>query len=142
MSYHNCSCSLSKPSPNPPDDFSDEAVSSPLEKRHGCDNAQVSSCQSLPVSDFHGMQNSCDVCRDCYETCSCAGSSFPLRTSTLSVLRGFALPRNSCRCLRRNSYQEKNALSVCCFDKKTPRLRGNVLLNLGKTTGLLAHINT
>ena len=47
--------------------------------------------------------------------------------------RDFALPRNSCRSLRKNSYQEKNTLSVCCFDGKTRRLPA--LLDVGKSTG-------
>ena len=129
MSYHNCSCSAPEPSPKPSEDSSDESPTSPLDSCHA--NAHVTSCQSLPVSYNHGMQDSCDVCRQCCETCSCAENSFPLRT--FSVLRSFPLPRNSCRSLRRNSYQEKNALSVCCFDSKTPRLHG--LLNIGKGTG-------
>ena len=127
MSYHNCSCSASEPSPEPSEDSSNESPTSPLDSCH----AHVTSCQSLPVSYNHGMQDSCDVCRQCHETCSCAENSFPLRT--FSVLRSFPLPRNSCRSLRRNSYQEKTALSVCCFDSKTPRLHG--LLNIGKGTG-------
>ncbi|XP_028415895.1 thioredoxin domain-containing protein 11-like [Dendronephthya gigantea] len=58
------------------------------------------------------------------------------RYETFSVLRSFALPRNSCRSLRKNSYQEKNALSVCCFDNKVPRLQD--LVNFGKSSGVVS----
>ena len=127
MSYHNCSCP--EPEPRHSDHHTDE---SPISPRDGChDNAHVTSCQSLPISFIRGMQNSCDVCRECCEARSCVRNSFPLRT--FSVLRGFALPRNSCRSLRRNSYQEKNALSVCCFDNQVPRLHS--LVNFGKSSG-------
>ena len=129
MSYHNCSCSGPEPSPKPTEDFSVESPTSQIDSCHG--TGHVTSCQSLPVSYNRGMQNSCDVCRECREACSCAENSLPLRT--FSVLRSFPLPRNSCRSLRRNSYREKNALSVCCSDRKTPRLHD--LINVGKTSG-------
>lgn len=125
MNYHNCSCPHSGANPKPSEDLSDEPRS---HGRHA--NAHFAYCQSLPVSYNHGMQNRCDVCRECYETCSCVGNTFPLRT--FSVSRGFALPRNSCLSLRRNSY-ERNALSVCCSDAKAPRM--HLLLSFGKTTG-------
>ena len=129
MSYHNCSCSGPEPTSKPSDDFSDESPTSPPNRCHS--KAHVTSCQSLPFRHNHGMQNSCDLCRECRETCRCAENSFPLQT--FSVLRSFPLPRNSCRSLRRNSYQEKNALSVCCFDKEAPRLHG--LLNVERVSG-------
>ena len=129
MSYHNCTCFPPKATPKSAEDTSDDFPTSPQSGCHA--NAHVTFCQSLSLSNVQEMQNSCDVCRECYKTCSCAENSFPLRT--FSVLRGFALPRNSCRSLRKNWYQEKNALSVCCFDDKTRRLPA--LLDLGKSTG-------
>lgn len=131
-SYHNCSCDTFDPSQNNIEDFPAKTQDTSREEIHErtcgkrLENAHVTSCQSLPLSysNRYGMQNVCDVCRECYEMCSCNVDSFPLRSSTsaLSILQGLTPLRNSCRSLRKN-YQESNTLSVCCFQNTIPRYR-------------------
>ena len=139
LNYHNCSCETSLPDSSEDDTKGFPAsatVRATRMKTHAglcgerLENAYVTWCQSLPLSygNWYGMQNVCDICRECYEMCSCDVNSFPLRTttSTYSVLRNLSPLRNSCRSLRRN-YQESNVLSVCCFQNSVSRVQEMIL---------------